>query len=156
LIGLVVVSLLIAGSVYLQVIDGVMPCPLCVLQRLCFGLLGIFFLIGLIVSASRLGRMLVNFFSTAIAIIGLVLAGRQVWLQHFHSADGGECGVSLQYMLQILPLNEVMQKVFAGSAECSQRGWEFLTLNIAEWSLIWFILFLLLIGYLFVKEASKH
>lgn len=151
-IGFIIISLILGTSVYLQVIDGVIPCPLCILQRFAFGLLGIVFLLGIIVCHKRWARLLINFFALLASILGLILAGRQVWLQQFHSNNGGECGVSLDYMLKVLPLQEVMQKVFAGSAECAQRGWEFLSFNMAEWSLACFTGFFLLILYLFLNE----
>lgn len=156
LLGFLIVSFLVAMSVYLQVKEGIIPCPLCILQRISFGLLGLLFLIGLLLAAQRWCRLLINFLSFLTAGIGIAFAGRQIWLQHFQTNNGGECGVSLQYMMKVLPLSEVMQKVFAGSAECSQRGWEFLSLNMAEWAFIWFTVFLLSTGYLFLKDLIKR
>lgn len=153
-LALIVICFLLATSVYLQIVEGIIPCPLCTLQRFTFGLLGICFLFGIFLSGKRWGRLLIHFCSATTALIGVTLAGRQVWLQQFHSSDGVECGVSLDYMLQVLPLNEVMKKVFAGSSECAQRGWEFLSFNMAEWSLACFIGFFLLIVYLFLKEPG--
>jgi len=92
-----------------------------------------------------LGDFLINLLSAMTALGGVFFAGRQIWLQHFASAGSAECGVSLQYMMKILPLNEVMRKILEGSTECTQRGWEFFHLNMAEWALAWFTLFLFLI-----------
>jgi len=154
LLGFLTISILLLTSVYLQIFEGIIPCPLCSLQRLSFGLLGIWFLIGLLIHAKRLGRLFINFMCGLTSIIGIFLAGRQVWLQHFPSADNSECGVSLQYMMQVLPVNQIFQKIFEGSAECAKRGWEFLHLNMAEWALIWFVLFLLLALCLFIEELK--
>lgn len=152
LLGLIVVSFLLLTSVYLQFMDGIMPCPLCSLQRVTFALLGIFFLIGVLLHTKFWARLLIDTLIALCSILGILLSGRQVWLQHFSSGENGECGVSLQYMAQVLPWNELMQKILEGSAECSKRGWEFLHLNLAEWSLIWFILFAFLALYLYLKE----
>lgn len=143
---------LLLFSIYLQIFDGVIPCPLCTLQRLTFGLLGILFLIGILISKRLIGRSIINFLSLLTAGLGIFLAGRQIWLQHFPSDSGNACGVSLQYMLQVLPFNEAISKILAGSAECTQRGWEFLYLNMAEWALLWFSLFFLLTIYLFFRK----
>lgn len=150
-IGLMAACVILAVSIYLQLVDGLLPCPLCTLQRFSFAILAVLFLFGILLYRNQAGRWLINILALVFSIIGIVFAGRQVWLQQVHP-NGGECGVSLDYMLQVLPLNEVMQKVFAGSAECSQRGWEFLYLNMAEWALACFIGFILLIGYLLIKE----
>lgn len=155
--GFLAVCLLLLTSVYLQMFEGVIPCPLCALQRLTFGLLGILLLVGILLHTKFWARMLINFLTASTAILGIFLAGRQIWMQHFPFTGNTECGVSLQYMVEAFPLNQVLQKIlFEGSAECTKRGWEFLHLNMAEWSLVWFLLFLLLALYLFLKEFKWH
>lgn len=150
-LGFLAAAALLSASIYLQVFDGFIPCPLCTLQRMTFGLLGILFLIGLLLTTNK-ARFTLNLFTSLISLLGVFLAGRQIWLQHFPPSDGTACGVSIQYMMQILPINEVIQRVFMGSAECSQRGWEFLSFNMAEWSLACFIMFFALTLYLLVKK----
>src|SRR6516165_1339554 len=130
-LGFIAIGILLSTSVDLQLFEGIIPCPLCTLPRLSFGLLGVWFLIGIILHAKRGARLFINSLCGLTSIIGIFLAGRQIWLQHFPSPNNSECGAGLQYMMQILPVNQVMQKIFEGSAECSQRGWEFLHLNMA-------------------------
>jgi disulfide bond formation protein DsbB len=36
-------------------------------------------------------------------------------------------------------LTDVVRKVFEGSGECAEKGWEFLHLSIAGWTLVFFI-----------------
>jgi disulfide bond formation protein DsbB len=150
--GFIIVVAILLTSIYFQVFDGIMPCPLCILQRFSFGILGVLFLIGMACS-KHVCHMIINILCALASLLGIALAGRQVWLQHFPSANSSECGVSLEYMMQVLPMNEVVQKIFSGSAECTQRGWEFLNLNMAEWALICFAGFLLLSIYLILKKG---
>ncbi|MBX3708405.1 MAG: disulfide bond formation protein B [Gammaproteobacteria bacterium] len=158
LLGLGAVSALLLTSIYFQLFEGMMPCPLCTLQRIAFILLGILFLAGTLTHSKHLVRLIINTLCLLVSIAGIFFAGRQVWLQHFPSANNTECGVSIQYMMHVLSMNEVLEKVFAGSAECTQRGWEFLHLNMAEWALLWFIGFSIMAIYLFVEEVKwkKH
>jgi protein dithiol:quinone oxidoreductase len=156
LLGLIIIGLLLLTSVYLQVVDGFIPCPLCVLQRLSFALLGVWFFLGIFIHRYRLGRILINLLTVFTSMMGLFLSGRQVYLQHSPPANASECGVSLQYMMQVLPLHEVMASVLKGTAECTQRGWEFLKLNMAEWSLLFFILFLIFTTYLLLKDSTSR
>jgi protein dithiol:quinone oxidoreductase len=149
--GLVIVTAILMTSVYFQVIDGIMPCPLCTLQRISFFLLGFLFLAGIFLHAKRKANLIITTFSGIISLAGIFFAGRQVWLQYFPPLDNSECGVSLQYMMKVLPMNEVIRKIFSGSAECTQRGWELLYLNMAEWALVWFSIFFLITIYLFIK-----
>ena len=154
LLGLIAIVVLLAISLYLQLVDGILPCPLCTLQRLTFAVLGVVFLLGTLLCQFRSARLIANILAITTSGLGIFLAGRQIWLQHFHT-DSSECGVSLQYMIQVLPLNEVLQKVFAGSAECAQRGWEFLSLNMAEWALFWFAGFMVFSFYLLFKGLRR-
>ncbi len=143
LLGLFIVVVILATGFYLEYVEGIIPCPLCTLQRICFGICGVLFLIGFLAYRSRIAVFLINFMSMIFAGSGLLLAGRQIWIQANPALATGECGVSLNYMLNVLPLSDVIQRIFSGSTECSQRGWEFMKLNIPEWSLIFFGLFLL-------------
>lgn len=151
-LGFILVAMLLLTSLYLQFYDGFQPCPLCTLQRFAFLLLGLSYLIGFICYRWGFLRVASSILAILFSLAGLTLAGRQIWLQHFPSVNGTECGVSLEYMLQVLPINEVAQRIFQGTAECSARGWEFLTLNMAEWSFACFVFFFILSAYLFKKR----
>ncbi len=155
LLGSFAIVVLLSISIYLQFFDGFNPCPLCSLQRISFALLGVFFFIGIFLYKQRISRILINLFLLASSLIGALLAGRQIWLQHFPPLDNTECGVSLQYMMQVLPMNEVAKKILAGSAECTQNGWTFLWFNMAEWSLLWFLIFLAGSVYLLFKNNVR-
>lgn len=142
-LGYIIIVLLLGAASYIQYFKGVNPCPLCILQRITFGLLGVIFIFGIIWSAKRSGQILFSVISLFICCIGILLAGRQVWLQHLPSQPGANCEVSLQYMLRALPFDQVLQKMFEGSSGCGQVGWELMSLSLAQWSLLGFIFFLL-------------
>ena len=150
-----IVSILITG-LYLEYFEGIMPCPLCTLQRICFVLLGVLFLLGIAAAHKRIIRAIINIIIIFTSLMGSVLAARQIWIQYFPSSEQGECGVSLQYMLQVLPLQDVIHKIFSGTAECTQRGWEFLSLNIPEWSLAFFIAFGLISLYYLLTSHKNN
>ena len=40
-----------------------------------------------------------------------------------------------------LPLSKTLTNLFRGSGECAEVTWRFMGLSIAEWSLLWFVLF---------------
>ena len=152
--GLIIISFLVAFSLYVELHDGFTPCPLCILQRLTFCLLAVLFFFGMMLPVKSFFRFIVPILSILTSLLGMLLAGRQIWLQNFPPANG-ECGVTIQYMIQVLPLSNVIQKVFSGTAECTQRGWIFLSFSMAEWALVCFTLFLFFTIYLFVKEWKR-
>ncbi len=139
--GLLLVVCLISATFYLQEYDGFVPCPLCILQRITFGILGVLFLLGVLFAYRRITCFFINLLAASFSLLGILLSGRQVWLQHLSPNQNSDCGVSLQYLIKALPFDQVIAKIIEGGTECSQTGWEFLHLSLAEWSLFCFILF---------------
>lgn len=138
LVFLICASLLAFGY-YLEFGQGLDPCPLCIIQRLFFALVGVVALIAAIHGPRKTG---VRVYSTLIALFalgGAIVAGRQVWLQHLPPDKVPECGPGLEFMLQAYPFGKTIRELFHGSGECAEAAWTFLTLSIAEWSLLCFI-----------------
>jgi protein dithiol:quinone oxidoreductase len=49
------------------------------------------------------------------------------------------CGPGLDYMLEILPLAEVIREVLSGSGECAEIDWTLLGLSMPWWTLLLFL-----------------
>jgi len=130
---------LLATAAYLQLALGIEPCPLCIIQRIIFIALTFMFLLAAIYVRPTLGNRIYHFLIFLVAGGGGAVAGRQVWLQHLPSHQVPACGPSLNYMIDKLPLSQTLQLLIYGSGECSEVHWRFLSLSIAEWSLIFFI-----------------
>ena len=130
---------LLAYGYYLQFVDGLEPCPLCILQRAAYFAVLVIALIGCIHAPGIGGIRIYSSLITLASLIGACIAGRQVWLQHLPADKVPECGPGLEYMLEVFSFGETMQKVFKGSGECAVVDWTFLSFSIAEWSLLWFI-----------------
>jgi disulfide bond formation protein DsbB len=142
-LGAIAIAMLVTTAMYLQTHDGITPCPLCILQRFVFMVLGSVFLLASLFKLRRFANIFFSILSFLIASFGAFLAGRQVWLQHLPPSNS-DCGASLEYMLQAFPLKMVLQRVFSGSAECSFVDWRFMGLSLAGWSLVCFSFFVLL------------
>ncbi len=131
-------SLLVYGY-YLQFVDGLDPCPLCIFQRLAYIAIIIFSLVGLIHAPHNFWLRVYSGLILTSAASGAAIAGWQVRLQHLPPDKVPECGPGLDYMLEVFPLMDVLKLAFTGSGECAEIDWTFLTLSIAEWSLICFL-----------------
>jgi|SRR5579872_1251105 len=138
LIAFMVIAIMLGITLYLQNFEGFIPCPLCILQRIALGILGILFFVGFIFNPKKAGNIFLSILAGLFALSGAFLSGRQVWLQHFPDKNA-DCGASLQYLIRALPVDQVLSKILHGTAECAQKGWEFLHLSLAEWSLICFV-----------------
>lgn len=144
LFGFLIAAGLLGMTFYLQKFDGFIPCPLCILQRITLISLCILFLLAWILGTKKIVSLFFSLLASLISLVGILLSGRQVWLQHMPKDQNADCGVSLQYLIHALPFDQVIAKILHGTAECSEKGWEFLRLSLAEWSLIWFVIFFLL------------
>jgi protein dithiol:quinone oxidoreductase len=139
---LISISLLSYGY-YLQFVEGLEPCPLCIFQRVAFIAIIAFAFIGTVHSPQRVGRYVYSSLILISALVGATIAGRQVWLQHLPADLVPECGPGLDFMLDVFPLGETLKMVFTGSGECAKVDWTFLGFSIAELSLAWFVTFAL-------------
>jgi disulfide bond formation protein DsbB len=130
-------ALLLGYGLVLQHVDGLDPCPLCLLQRYGFVLLLLLALLG--AGAPRsLGRG-ASFAALAVAVASAGVAAWHVYLQ-LNPPEFSSCGPGLGAMLSNLPFARALPKIFAGSGECTAIEWRFLGLTIPGWSLIWFLL----------------
>jgi disulfide bond formation protein DsbB len=130
---------LMGYALYLQYVLQLEPCPLCVFQRLCVIGMGLVFLVAIFHNPGRGGATAYALIQLVIGGTGAALAARQVWLQSLPKDQVPACGMGLSYMLETLPLTDTLRKVFEGSGECAEKGWEFLHLSIAGWTLVFFV-----------------
>jgi disulfide bond formation protein DsbB len=153
---LAVVVLLLGIVEYLQKFKGIDPCPLCILQRFALIGLGIPFLLGSLIPFKKIGLVINSLIALLFAVIGTLLASRQVWLQHLPPNQSSDCGASLDYMLQVLPWHEVLKKVLQGTSECANVGWEFLHVSLAGWSLFAFGMFTVIALWQLTQSFKKR
>jgi protein dithiol:quinone oxidoreductase len=132
---------LMGFGLYLQHVEHLEPCPLCILQRYAFVVAGLIALIAAIHAPRKTGACIYSTLLALSAGTGAVIAGRQTWLQH-NPPQVLDCGPDLAYMLDSLPLTQILPKVFKGEGDCAKVVWKFLGLSIPEWALVWFALFI--------------
>ena len=142
-IGFIITLLMIALALFMQHYMELLPCPLCIVQRVIVMVLAVVFFMGFLHNPATWGRRVYGLLLTLISAGGLLVAGRHTWLQHLPADKVPECGPGLEFWMNNLPPNEVIQKVFQGSGECAEVAYRFIGLSIAEWSLVAFVLFLI-------------
>jgi disulfide bond formation protein DsbB len=137
--GAVVCAALLAFGYYLQYVQGLEPCPLCMVQRFFFYLVLITLTAGALHGPSAsLPKAIYGGLAGLFALGGAAVASRQVWLQHLPADRVPQCGPDLAFMLENFPLSRTLEKLFTGTGECAVVDWSFLGLSIAGWSLAWF------------------
>lgn len=146
LLTLIFCATLIAIALYMEHVLGLEPCPLCIIQRVLVILVGLVALVALLHNPlpppegqRRVAARLYAFVLTLFAVLGAAVAGRQVWLQHQPADQLPSCLPSLDYMLDVLPMQEMLALMFSGTADCAKVDWTFMGLSIAEGTLLAFI-----------------
>ena len=130
---------LLGYGLYVQYVDFLDPCPLCILQRVAFIWIGLAALLAAVHNPGSTGRWIYAGLISAGALAGAVVAGRHIWLQNLPPEQVPECGMGLNYMLETLPFSQVFEQVFYGSGECAQIDWTFAGLSMPLWTLICYI-----------------
>jgi disulfide bond formation protein DsbB len=129
---------LIGFALYLQHSLGLEPCPMCILQRYAFIVVGVIALAAAIHNPALLGRRVYSALLAVMAATGGGVAIRHVYLEH-NPPKIFDCGADVGFMLESFPLTEALPMIFRGSGDCTKVPWRFLSLSIAEWSLICFV-----------------
>ena len=128
---------LIGFALYLQHALGLEPCPMCILQRYAFVVVGVIALAAAIHNPAVLGRRIYSGLLVVLAATGGGIAIRHVYLEHYPPKIF-DCGADVGFMLESFPLTQALPMIFRGTGDCTKVVWQFLGLSIAEWSLICF------------------
>ena len=140
LLGFVACAALLGYALFAEYRLGLMPCPLCVFQRIAFIWMGIWFLVGALHAPRGGGRQVYRVLVVLGAIAGVMVAARHLYLQSLPPDQVPACGPGLNYMLDAFPLSKVLKLVFTGSGECAVVNWRFLGMSMPFWTLVWYVL----------------
>lgn len=131
------------AAVWIMQLTGLEPCPLCWLQRGAVALALLGCALGLI-SPLSWKRLWVGVSAVGL-VLGIVLAGRHLWLQSLPADQVPACLPSMGYMLEVFPLWQVVSDIVFSDGHCADVGWTFLGISIPGWMFIFCIKGLLLL-----------
>lgn len=131
---------LLGYAYYAQFALGLEPCPLCILQRLGFMVMGVFALAGALHGPRAWGRWIYGGAILVGAGWGITTAARHIWLQNLPADQVPDCGPGMYFMLEYdFPMMEILREAFTGAGECAEVDWAFLGLSMPAWTLIWYV-----------------
>jgi protein dithiol:quinone oxidoreductase len=133
LLGFLACICLLAYAYYAQFFLHLEPCPLCIFQRVGVFVLGLVFLIAAAHDPRPLGRRLYALLLMLAALATIGVALRHLYIQSLPPDSVPACGASLDFMLKVFSLSEVLVKVLTGSGECAKVTWTFLGLAMPAW-----------------------
>ncbi|MBU1236785.1 MAG: disulfide bond formation protein B [Gammaproteobacteria bacterium] len=142
---------LVLGGVAFSELMGLGACPLCIIQRMLYLGLAIVAGVGLFVAGQSLASRLFALAMATVAATGIFVAGYQVWIQRF--APETNCSPYPTWWEEMVDrAGEQVPILFSANGLCSDPAWKFLGLSIADWSLAWFTLFLLVAVYIAFRQ----
>ncbi|RUR42341.1 disulfide bond formation protein B [Vreelandella populi] len=139
LAGLAFCVLMMAVALGLEHIGGFEPCPLCVFQRVAVIAAGVIFAVAAIHNpGGKVGAGIYGVLGLAAVGTGAFIAGRHVWLQSLPADQVPSCGPGLDYMMDVLPMRDVISMVLNSSGECAEIDFTLLGFSLPAWTLLGF------------------
>lgn len=136
ILGFLACAGLLGYALYAEHVLGLTPCPLCIFQRIAVLVLGALFLLAALQDPGRIGARIYGALLGLAALAGILIAARHAWIQAQPPGSVAACGADLDYLLEIMPMREVIAKVLSGSGECARIDWQLLGLSMPWWVLI--------------------
>lgn len=138
---------LIAVALYLQHIQQMQPCPLCVIQRYMFLAVGVASLVSAISGKIREGTIL----ALMAALGGLYAVGKHLYVI---ANPGFSCGIDpMETFLNKIPTAEYLPWLFRADGLCAGATDSVMGLAIPQWSAIWFVVLSVLLVFVLVRKA---
>ncbi|MBU0590558.1 MAG: disulfide bond formation protein B [Gammaproteobacteria bacterium] len=143
---------LLAFGLYLQHVVGLVPCPMCIVQRYALILIAI-----VAALAGATGQKSLQFTGAVLLVpiagFGAFVAARQSWLQ-WYPPEVVSCGRDFYGMIETFPLKRALPMIFRGGGDCTQVDWTFLGGSIANWSFVCFsVIALLMLSLLWFRSS---
>jgi disulfide bond formation protein DsbB len=143
---------LIVGAYIFEVVGYYDPCPLCILQRWSFAFIALCGALMMIPGLYLVIRKTLLLLASLFSICGCVIAGRQIYLQNLPIDQVPTCAPPMDFLMDTLPIFEVIQTILLGDGNCAEYEWRFI-FNFAEWALIFFV-FLFFYNFIFLFRKS--
>ena len=145
LLGFLICIALLGYALYAEQRLNLTPCNLCILQRVAFIWMALWFLVGGLHAPRGGGRWAYAVLVLIGAAFGIAIAIRQLWLQSLPADQVPACGAGFDLLLaqlkaHAIPFSQFATVMLRGSGDCAQVTWRFLGLSMAGWTLIWYIL----------------
>src|SRR5512139_3807263 len=103
-LGIFIATALMMGFGYwLQVAEGLEPCPLCMTQRIFITLAGLTALVAALHGPGRTGIRVHGALIVLFSLVGGGVSARHVWLQSLPPDQAPACGPGLEYMFDAFP-----------------------------------------------------
>ncbi len=134
---------LLGFALYLQHVERMQPCPMCIIQRYAFAAVALICIVfallprGMAKAGAGLGALA--------AVAGAGAAGWHLWIKANPSIS---CGIDpLETSLNTIPTAKLLPFLFQADGLCTTPYPPILGLSIPQWSLTWFVIFAIVLAW---------
>ena len=146
---------LIGVALYMEHMMHLELCPLCIFQRVAVITAGLIAIVAALHNPQRVGIKVYSLMVVMASTVGGALAIRQLHLQSLPEDQVPSCGPGLDYLLDVFPMQDVIQMVLVGDGSCAEVAWSLLGISIPGWALVGFI-GLVTLGLFQAFRDSEH
>jgi protein dithiol:quinone oxidoreductase len=147
---------LIVTGLYMQYVMQLIPCALCITQRVFIIGVGLTALIAGLHAPHSWGQKIYAGIGALLAVGGGSVSARHVHLENLPPDQVPACGPDILYMFENFPLKEALELLFRGDGNCSEVAWRFLGLSIPSWTLVAFAGLLFINLWQFFRSPAKR
>ncbi|MCU6435133.1 disulfide bond formation protein B [Undibacterium sp. Jales W-56] len=146
-------SALLGFALYLQLVEKMLPCPLCVMQRYAFALTAIVCLIALALPGQA--RRIAGGLALLSSLTGLAVAGKHLWVLANPELT---CGIDpYETVLNKIFTARLLPTLFKADGLCETPYPPILGLSIPAWAAVWFgVCIVALLFALLQKEPAQR
>jgi disulfide bond formation protein DsbB len=138
---------LVGAALYLQHVQNMMPCPLCVIQRYLFLAIAACCLVG--ASRPKLGAGL----GVLAALGGLGVAGKHMYIL---AHPGFSCGIDpMETMLNKIPTATALPWLFRADGLCEDAVDTLFGLSVPAWSAVWFAILTVTLVWILARRTAR-
>jgi disulfide bond formation protein DsbB len=141
-------------ALYFEHIQGLEPCYLCIMQRVMVITTGLLALLAVVHNPGLVGIRVYAGLTAVSASGGGMVSIRQLWLQSLPKDQVPACGPSLDYMMDVFPLFEVIGMLIKGDGSCAEILWSLFGISMPGWVLVAFGGLLLISLYQLMRPKS--
>jgi disulfide bond formation protein DsbB len=127
---------LMACALFFQYGMKLVPCNMCILQRIAVVQLGLVFLVAALHNPGRIGARVYGVLVSLAGVVAAAASARHVWMQMQPAGSLPSCGADFFTMLDMLPPTEVVLRIVNGGGECQAIVWSLFGLSMPAWLLI--------------------
>lgn len=148
LVALISIGLL-AFALYLQHVQRMQPCPMCIIQRYGFAVIALICIVcallprGAVKAGAGLGMLA--------SLAGIGAAGWHLWVKANPTVS---CGIDpLETSLNTIPTAKLLPFLFKADGLCTTEYDPILGLSIPQWSLAWFVIFAIVLAWVAFRRS---